>query len=227
VGKVLVTELPPFTVVLGRVGLAALALSLLLLARRDLMPRDPKLWTAFLAMGLLNNVAPFTLIVFGETRISSGLASILNATTPVFTVLAAHVLAPNEKLSFGKGFGVLFGFLGVAVLIGPDALAGFGRGDLIGEGGACLLAALAYAFAVRAALQRHTAPQGRDRSDHRQHLFPDSESAARGNSLHARINRAIGSCRFAPAYSKSPEVAHKYRNGRYRAFLELIPLDLP
>lgn len=144
--KVLVAELPPFTVVLGRVGLAALALNLLLLVRRDPMPVSPRLWGQFAVMGVLNNVVPFTLIVFGETRISSGLASILNATTPIFTVLAAHLWTDNEKLSWSKGAGVLFGFLGVAVLIGPAALGGMGRGGLIGDA-ACLLAALSYSFA--------------------------------------------------------------------------------
>lgn len=144
--KVLVAELPPFTVVLGRVGFAALALNLLLVARRDPMPRDPRLWAAFGLMGVLNNVIPFTLIVFGETRISSGLASILNATTPIFTVLAAHALTSNEKLNWGKGWGIAFGFLGVAVLIGPGALSDLRGGDLIGEA-ACLGAALTYAFA--------------------------------------------------------------------------------
>lgn len=144
--KVLVAELPPFTVVLGRVGLAALVLNLFLMMRRDFMPRDSRLWGDFLIMGLLNNVVPFTLIVFGETRISSGLASILNATTPIFTVLAAHALTVNEKLTWGKVVGVAFGFAGVALLIGPGVLAGLGRSSLIGEA-ACLLAALTYGFA--------------------------------------------------------------------------------
>lgn len=144
--KVLVAELPPFSVVLGRVGLAALVLNLFLIVRRDFMPSDPRLWGAFLIMGLLNNVVPFTLIAFGETRISSGLASILNATTPIFTVLAAHALTSNERLSWAKATGVAFGFTGVAVLIGPGVLAGLGRSDLVGEG-ACLLAALTYGFA--------------------------------------------------------------------------------
>jgi drug/metabolite transporter (DMT)-like permease len=144
--KVLVAELPPFTVVLGRVGLAALVLNLLLLARRDPMPKSPRLWGAFLVMGLLNNVIPFTLIAWGEIRISSGLASILNATTPIFTVLAAHVLTRDEKLSVSKAAGVVFGFLGVAVLIGPAALSGIGGSDAVGEA-ACLLAALTYGFA--------------------------------------------------------------------------------
>ena len=144
--KVLVNELPPFTVVLGRVGLAALALNILLLVRRDPIPTSPVLWRSFLVMGLLNNVVPFTLIVFGETRISSGLASILNATTPIFGVLAAHALTGDEKLTWAKGAGVLFGFLGVAVLVGPGVFSGPGRGDVLGEL-SCLLAALVYALA--------------------------------------------------------------------------------
>jgi|SRR6185369_12354487 len=149
--KVLVDALPPFTVVLGRVGFAAVILHAWLLIRRDPMPHpisgSPRLWGQFLVMGLLNNVIPFSLIVFGETRISSGLASILNALTPVFGVLAAHLLTANEKLTWARGAGVLLGFAGVAILTGPDSLRAAGTvADLIGEG-ACLLAALSYAFA--------------------------------------------------------------------------------
>jgi drug/metabolite transporter (DMT)-like permease len=143
--KVLVAELPPFTVVLGRVGFAAIALNLLLLAQRDFMPRGA-IWRSFAVMGLLNNVIPFTLIVFGETRISSGLASILNATTPAFGVIVAHFLTANEKLTGAKIVGVLFGFLGVLVLVGGNVFAALGQGDVVGEL-ACLLSSLAYAFA--------------------------------------------------------------------------------
>lgn len=144
--KILGAELPPFTVVLGRVGLAALLLNAFLLLKRDPMPQSRQLWGAFLVMGLLNNVIPFTLIVWGETRISSGLASILNATTPIFTVLAAHFWTSNEKLNWNKGVGVLFGFLGVAVLVGPSAVAGMRGGETLGAL-ACLAAALSYGFA--------------------------------------------------------------------------------
>ncbi len=144
--KILVDALPVFTVVLGRVGFAAIVLNLVLIARRDPMPRDPSLWGSFFVMGFMNNAVPFSLIVFGETRISSGLASILNATTPIFTVLAAHALTSNEKLTWAKAAGVGFGFAGVAVLVGPGALLGLGGADFVGEA-ACLLAALAYALA--------------------------------------------------------------------------------
>ncbi len=143
--KVLVTALPPFTVVLGRVAIAAVALNLVLLVYREQMPREPRLWVAFAVMGVLNNVIPFTLFAFAETRISSGLASILNATTPVFAVLAAHALT-NEKLTLSRGCGVIFGFAGVAVMIGTNAFSGLGGGNIVAEA-ACLAAALSYAFA--------------------------------------------------------------------------------
>jgi len=143
--KVLVAEYPPLTVVLGRVGFATIALNLLLAVRGDPMRRALP-WAKFAVMGLLNNIFPFVLIVFGEMRISSGLASILNATTPLFGVLVAHAFTTNEKLTVARGAGVLFGLAGVAILIGPSALAGLTSGDLAGEG-ACLLAALFYAVA--------------------------------------------------------------------------------
>src|ERR1700760_168266 len=89
--KVLVAALPPLTVVLGRVGIAAIALNLGLLATGRFVPWTWVLAKRFLLLGLLNNVIPFILICWGETRISSGPASILNATTPIFIVLVAHV----------------------------------------------------------------------------------------------------------------------------------------
>ena len=141
--KILVAELPPFTVVLGRVGIAAIALHLLLWARRDPLRLQPRQWGPFLLLGLINNVIPFSLIAFGETRIASGEAAILNATTPMFTILVAHLATADERLTLARGAGVLFGFLGVAVLIGPEALSGFGQGDLAGDA-ACLLAAAVY-----------------------------------------------------------------------------------
>ncbi len=84
-----VKELPTFTIVVCRVGLAALAL---LLAMRVLglkMPTEPRIWAAFFGMGLLNNVIPFSLFVWGQAHIASGVASILNATTPLFTVVVS------------------------------------------------------------------------------------------------------------------------------------------
>jgi drug/metabolite transporter (DMT)-like permease len=143
--KVLVAELPILTIVLARVLLAGLLLNLVMLVRGDAMPTAPKLWGAFFVMGLLNNILPFVLLVWAETKISSGLASVLNATTPVFSVLAGHFLTADEKLSWSKGVGVFFGLLGVLVLIGPSILTSAGAEVLPQI--ACLVTALIYALA--------------------------------------------------------------------------------
>lgn len=143
--EIALTALPPFTIVLLRVGLAAAALHLFLLARGTPVPYDSRLWGAFLVMGFLNNVVPFSLLVWGQTQIASGLASILNATTPIFTVLVAHALTRDEKITGGRLAGVLIGFAGVAAMIGPAALAGVAA-NLLAQI-ACLGATLSYAFA--------------------------------------------------------------------------------
>jgi drug/metabolite transporter (DMT)-like permease len=125
------------------VAAAALLLVVRLLEQR--MPREGRVWAAFFGMGLLNNVLPFLLIVWGQHRIASGLASILNATTPLFTVLVAHLLTADERLTSLKAAGVMVGFAGAAVMIGPDALKGVETSVLAQL--ACLSAALSYAFA--------------------------------------------------------------------------------
>jgi drug/metabolite transporter (DMT)-like permease len=143
--EIALLDLPPFTVVLGRVAIAAITLHVILLAVGRRMPTDPSLWRAFLVMGALNNLIPFSLIVWGQTEITSGLASILNATTPLFAVLAAHVLTSDEKLTPNRLAGVLIGFAGTVVMIGPAALRGLGAEALAQF--AILLAALTYSFA--------------------------------------------------------------------------------
>lgn len=144
-GKVALVELRPFTLVLGRVGIAAIALNLMVRASGNRMPASPKIWAAFLAMGLLNNLIPFSLIFWGQTQISSSLAAILNATTPVWTVLLAHFLTVDERLTPGRLGGVLFGVGGVAVMIGLDALQGLGV-NVVAQL-AVVGAAISYAFA--------------------------------------------------------------------------------
>lgn len=127
---ILVKALPPFTIVTGRVLLAAIALNLIVRTMGHTMPRDRQSWIAFFGMGLLNNMIPFCLIVWGQTHIASGLASILNATTPLFAVLVAHVLTADEKLTANRLFGVIVGFAGVAYMIGFDALKDLGSNVL-------------------------------------------------------------------------------------------------
>ncbi len=143
--KIAVGELPPLTVVLARVVLAALALNAVVLLSGRRLPREPRLWGALFVMGLLNNVVPFSLIFWGQTQIASGLASILNATTPLFTVLVAHVATRDERLTASRLLGVLVGVAGVAIMIGPGAFAGGGGATLAKI--AVLGAALSYAFA--------------------------------------------------------------------------------
>ena len=143
--EVALAELPPFTIVLGRVGFAAVALVLVASVTGHRLPLDLRLWGAFLVMGALNNLIPFCLIVWGQTRIGSGLASILNATTPLFTILIAHALTADEKLTPGRLAGVLLGLAGVTVMIGGEVLAGLGPGVVAQL--AVLGAALSYAFA--------------------------------------------------------------------------------
>jgi drug/metabolite transporter (DMT)-like permease len=143
--EVALAELPPFTVVLARVSLAAVALVAMVLASRQPVPRSLRLWGALVTMGALNNLIPFSLIVWGQTAIASGLAAILNATTPLFTVVLAHLLTRDERMSPGRLCGVVLGFAGVALMIGPAALRSLDVA--VTAQLACLAAALSYALA--------------------------------------------------------------------------------
>lgn len=119
--EVALAELPVLTLVLARLALAALILLLLMRLRGERMPRDGGLWLAFLVVGFVNNALPFSLIVWAQQSIASGVASILNASTPLFTVLLAHLLTRDERMTAGKLAGVGIGFLGVAVMLGGAA----------------------------------------------------------------------------------------------------------
>ena len=115
-------DMDVFSIVTGRVLIAALILWLLVLVTGKKIPRNPEIWISFLIMGLLNNAIPFSLIVAGQSRIAPGLALILNATTPLFTVLAAGFFLEDEKIVPRKILGVLIGFFGVAIMMGISAL---------------------------------------------------------------------------------------------------------
>lgn len=142
---VAVKELPPLTIVFTRVTLAAA----LLWASAPLTGLSPaRIFAnapALALLGVINNAVPFTLIVWGQTHMASGLASILNASTPMITVVAAHFLTASERLSLGKVFGAGCGFLGVAGMIGTDLA--LGMGDHVAAECASLGAALSYALA--------------------------------------------------------------------------------
>ena len=140
---VAVAALPVFTVVVVRVALAAAILQVALRLTGQRIRRDPRLWGTFFAMALINNVLPFSLIVWSQSHIASGLAAIVNATTPLFTVLVAHVFTRDEKLSAGRITGVAIGLSGVAIMIGLDALETLGVN--VAAQIASLCAALCYA----------------------------------------------------------------------------------
>lgn len=143
---VAVDELPPLTIVWLRVALGALTLWCVVAALRLPLPREPGVWLSILVMGCLNNVIPFSLIVWGQTHIASGLASVFNGTTPLFTVLVAAVFLSDERISANKVLGIVLGFIGVLVMVGTDVLSGLGAnvwGQL-----AILGAAISYAFAA-------------------------------------------------------------------------------
>jgi drug/metabolite transporter (DMT)-like permease len=138
-----VRELPPFTIVLLRVGLAAVTLHIVIRAAGIPLPRDRRVWAAFLWMGLLNNAIPFTLIAWAQSHVASGIASIFNATTPLFTALVAHWWTKDEKLNAGRLAGVVIGFAGVAVMMAGLELRSLGV-DVAAEA-ALLTAAIFYA----------------------------------------------------------------------------------
>ncbi|HEV2602314.1 MAG TPA: EamA family transporter [Microvirga sp.] len=142
---VAVKEWPPLTIAGLRVALAALALHAVLRVTGTPLPRERAVWRAFFGMGLLNNAIPFSLMVWGQGHIASGLAAILNAATPLFTVLVAHAFTRDERLTGLRLSGVLVGFAGVAVMIGADALASLGVHVLAQL--AVLLGTVSYAFA--------------------------------------------------------------------------------
>jgi drug/metabolite transporter (DMT)-like permease len=140
-----VHEMPALTLVLVRVGLAALCLLPLLWVMGLSLPADWTAWQPFVVMSLLNNIIPFTLIVTGQKEIAAGLASVLNATTPLFSVLVAALVA-REALGTNRIAGVVIGLAGVAVLVGPDAM--FGQSASV-FGMVCALgAALSYGFSA-------------------------------------------------------------------------------
>lgn len=143
--RIAVLEVPPLTLVLLRVSLAAIALNAILFFFRSGFRPTISHWLAFAGMGLLNNILPFSLIFYGQTEIGAGLAAIVNAMTPIWTILVAHAFTKDERMSSTKIFGTIAGFAGVAILIGVDVIAGL-SGTVLAQI-AVLGATVSYAFA--------------------------------------------------------------------------------
>ncbi|KZM52093.1 DMT family transporter [Labrenzia sp. OB1] len=144
--KVAVAEIPPFVLVFFRVSIACAALLVYLWHRNLLARLELRLVVPFLVMGLLNNAIPFSLLFLGQTVIGAGLASILNATTPIFTVLVAGVLVKQETLQAHRIAGVVLGIAGVAVML-SGSLSGLAT-DPVWAQLCCLGAAVSYACAA-------------------------------------------------------------------------------
>lgn len=142
-------QLGVLTLVSFRVLGALVVLWAYVLARRLPLPKGPRIWAAFLILGLLNNLIPYTLITWGELRIPTGLASILNGATAIFGVIVASLAFRDERLHLRKLAGVLMGFAGVVTVIGIEALAALDLTSLsqLAILGASLSYACAAAFA--------------------------------------------------------------------------------
>ncbi len=121
-----VRALPVFTIVTARVAIAAFILLIFVTIKGQAMPKSLGMWGQFLLLGALRAAIPISLIVWAETQIDSGLASILNSTSPIFTMIVAHLLLKDEKLTSAKVIGVSVATLGIVVMIGADALQGLG-----------------------------------------------------------------------------------------------------
>ena len=144
--RLALNEVPVLTTVAFRVAGACILLWVYVRLRRLPVPRSPWIWLAFLAMGLLNNALPFTLITWGQLTIPSGLAAIVNASTAIFGVLVAALAFRDERLTARRLTGVLLGFAGVAVAIGLHALATLNLASLPQL--ALVAAAISYALAA-------------------------------------------------------------------------------
>lgn len=143
--EVALQELPPLTITLFRVALALPVLALVVRIKGIPIPRGGRVWGAYLGMGALNNAIPFSLIFWGQTQITSGLASILNGTTAMFGAVVAGLLLKDEPLTPNKLMGAGLGILGVAVVMGPAALTSLDPRSLAQL--AILAAAFSYALA--------------------------------------------------------------------------------
>lgn len=122
--KIGLSELPVFSVVLARVGLAAIPLVIVLYALGQRLPTARSAWLGFLLIAILNNVVPFSLVVAGQQWIATGMTAILIGTTPMMSVVLSHLLG-GERMTVARVTGVLIGLTGLVFLIGPEALGGF------------------------------------------------------------------------------------------------------
>jgi drug/metabolite transporter (DMT)-like permease len=130
--KVAVETIPPATLAAGRIAIAALILLVVLRLRRIDLPSSPAIWLHFLVQSVINLVLPFLLISWGEQHVSSGLASILTTTAPLFAFTIAAATGHAAR-GLGQAVGLVCGFAGVTLIIGAEALSELGGPQLVSQ----------------------------------------------------------------------------------------------
>ena len=151
--KVAVVDLPASVIIPGRLISGATILWAVMLARGEQLPpfSDRASWLAILGIGTIGTAAPFYLITLGQKTIDSSLAALLISGSPLFTAAMAHLRFRDEQLTGFKVIGLLVGFAGVALLLGPDAFSGLGNADLIAQ---LLVLGGAFCYAVNGIIAR-------------------------------------------------------------------------
>jgi drug/metabolite transporter (DMT)-like permease len=145
-----VATIPPMTMTVGRLLVGAAIMTVVAALAGERLPTSGRVWAGYMVIGIFGNALPYFLVSSGQTRIESSLTAILMATGPIFTTILAHFFTRDDRASRRKGAGVALGFAGVAMLIGPDALAGLGA-SLIGQ---LLVIGGVFSFAVNNLLAR-------------------------------------------------------------------------
>ncbi len=152
--KIAVSEITPITLVATRVVIASIFLFTVMKLTRQSLPQDPSMWLKFSIQAFFNSIGAWTLLAWGQQFVGAGLASVLNSTAPIFVFLLTLCLTRHESVSLLKLFGALIGLIGVIILVGEDALEGFG--DQVAGQLACLAGAMLYACAAIYGKQFHT-----------------------------------------------------------------------
>jgi len=161
--KFAVPTMPPLTLVAVRTLIAVAVLVPIMAVQGGRLPRDSKSWTIGFALGVFGISLPFFLIGWGEQRVSSGLAAILIGIMPLATMVLAHFFNEGDRFTMAKFAGIVLGFTGIVVLIGPEALKGLG-GDAIYQ---LAVAGGALCYAINAVLTRNLPSGGGGRGDSR------------------------------------------------------------
>ena len=152
--KVAVETVPPITLATLRIILAAIVLYAYMRSKGLRIPKSPQFWKSAVMVAFFGNCLPFTLIGWGQLTIDSGLAAILMAVMPLSTLLLLHIFTGNERLTVLKLIGIGTGFMGVVVLVGPEALKGLG-GDLVAQ---LAVAGGAICYAIASTSATHMPP---------------------------------------------------------------------